>query len=155
MEPNIFEDDDALLADLGKALTSARRPVADEVAAGGRAAFTFLTMEEELAGLVYDSLLELESTGAGRAPAAARTVVFESDTVSVQMEIAEDGIIGQVVPTSGVVVSAEGADGSRSQVVTDAAGCFTLPRGHGPVRLHVTTSGGTAATEWTHLDATS
>jgi hypothetical protein len=154
MEPNAF-DDDALLADLGKALASSRQPVAGQVMTGGRAAFSFFTMEEELAGLVYDSLLESEAVGAGRATTAARTVVFESDTVSVQMEIAEDGIVGQVVPTSGVAISAEGADGSRSDVATDEEGCFTLsPPGHGPVRLHITTPGATAVTEWAHLEST-
>jgi hypothetical protein len=156
MEPHIDHDDEALLADLGSALAGSRRPLADQVVVGGRAAFTFLTMEEELAGLVYDSLLEAEPVGHGRAPVAARTVVFESETVSVQMEITQDGIVGQVVPIAGAKVSAEAADGRRTEVVTDEVGCFALPTpSHGPMRLYVATSGATTVTEWTHFDTLS
>lgn len=146
-------DDDILLDELAQALATPEQSLVDEVTAGARAAFSFLTMEEELAGLVYDSLLEAGAAGQARAPAAARTVVFESDGVSVQMEITPEGIVGQVVPTTGVVVVTETPDGVRTPVDTDELGCFTLPdSGPGPMRLRITTAGSTTATEWTRLE---
>jgi hypothetical protein len=152
MEPTPSRDD-ALVDDLARALASPDPGLVEEVVTGGRAAFSFLTMEQELAGLVYDSTLSAGAVGAARAPAAARTVVFESETVSVQMEITPEGIVGQVVPTTGVVVATETADGVRTAVTTDELGCFTLPdSGHGPMRLLITTEGATTATEWTHLE---
>ena len=152
-------DDDILLDELAQALATPEQSLVDEVTAGARAAFSFLTMEEELAGLVYDSLLEAGAAGQARAPAAARTVVFESDGVSVQMEITPEGIVGQVVPTTGVVVIFGASawvvptDGVRAPVDTDELGCFTLPdSGPGPMRLRITTAGSTTATEWTRLE---
>ncbi len=159
MSSRTFADDDALLAALHEALAVTRAPAADGIAgiaaltAGAQAAFSFRTMEEELASLIYDSLLDADPVGAGRAAKAARTVVFESDAVSVEMEITDDGIVGQVAPPVGASVFAEASDGTRIAVVCDELGCFTLPTpGHGMLRLHIAASGSTAVTEWAHLD---
>lgn len=146
-------DDDMLLDDLRHALAGSRSPAAEQMAAGARAAFSFLTMDEELAALSYDSLQDSGLVGAGRAPTAARTVVFESGTVSVEMDITDEGIVGQVIPSDGARVSAEAPDGTRTEIATDELGCFTLPTpGRSAVRLHVSVAGASAVTEWTHLD---
>ncbi len=152
MEPHTL-DDDAMLALLGEALAGSQNNQTAALLEGARAAFTFLTMEQELASLVYDSLLEDESVGAARATDIARTVVFETGEVSVQIEITQSGMIGQVVPAGEGTVTAEAPDGRRTHVVTDELGCFTLETpGRGPVRLHITTHGVKAVTEWTDLD---
>lgn len=155
MSPPTYQDDDALLAALGAALSSSATPASmADLAAGARAAFSFRTMEEELAGLVYDSLLDTDPIGAGRAGKGTRTVVFESADVSVEMEITDDGIVGQVAPPIRADVFAEAADGSRTPVECDELGCFTIPApSRGLLRLHITTSGSTAVTEWAQLDA--
>jgi hypothetical protein len=153
MKPHILNDDEALLALLGEALAETRHPQNEALMDGARAAFSFRTMDQELAALVYDSSLEPESVGAGRAPDGPRTVVFETADVSVEIEIHDGGMIGQVVPPGQGTVTAEGPDGRRTQVETDELGCFALDTpGHGPVRLHITTGDAAAVTEWTDLD---
>lgn len=155
MKPHILDDDDALLALLGEAMADARHPDTETMLAGALAAFSFRTMDQELASLVYDSMLEDESVGAGRAPDAARTLVFETDDVSVEIEIRPGGMIGQVVPPGEGTVTAEGPDGRRTRVHTDELGCFILDTpGPGPVRLHITTRDASAVTAWTDLDPT-
>jgi hypothetical protein len=153
MKPHILNDDDALMELLGEAMAEIRHAKNEALLDGARAAFSFRTMDQELAALVYDSSLEPESVGAGRAPDAPRTVVFETEDVSVEIEIHDGGMIGQVVPPGQGTVTAEGPDGRRTQVETDELGCFTLNTpGRGPVRLHITTGDAAAVTEWTDLD---
>src|SRR3712207_3518062 len=98
MDRHMLDNDDALLALLGEALSGARHSDNHALLEGARAAYSFRTMDEELASLVYDSLLEPESVAGGRALERARTVVFETDNVSIEIEIRPTGMIGQVVP---------------------------------------------------------
>ncbi|CAA9393207.1 MAG: hypothetical protein AVDCRST_MAG75-1686 [uncultured Propionibacteriaceae bacterium] len=152
MNPHFLDDDVALLALLGEALAESRHPRNDELMAGALAAFSYRTMDQELASLIYDSMLEPEPVGAERTLDTLRTIVFEADEVSIEIEIGDKGIVGQVVPPGRATVTAEHRDGARIQVVTDELGCFTLDTpGRGPVRLHVITKGTTAVTEWTDL----
>jgi hypothetical protein len=152
MESRSFHDDEALLAELGEALAEARQPNMERMLADARAAFTFLTMEEELASLVYDSMHEPEAAGARRAPATSRTLVFESGAVSVEMEVTDDGIVGQVVPPSVAGIVIEASDGTRTPLVVDELGCFAapLPR-RGLVRLRVDLTGRATVTDWADL----
>lgn len=153
MEPRILDDDDALLALLGQALAESQHPDTEALTAGALAAFSFRTMDQELASLVYDSMLEPDLIGAERSLDAARTIVFESDEVSLQIEIRAAGMIGQVVPPGKATVTAEDPDGNRTEVVTDDLGCFTLDRpGRGPMRLYIRTAGTSVVTRWTDLD---
>jgi hypothetical protein len=155
MKRHTLDDDDALLALLGEALQDAQHHDSEAMMAGALAAFSFRTMDQELASLVYDSLLEDESVGAGRAPDAARTLVFETDHVSIEVEIRPGGMIGQVVPAGEGTITAEAPDGRRTKVDTDELGCFVLDTpGPGPVRLHITTREASAVTDWTDLDPT-
>jgi hypothetical protein len=154
MESRLWDDGDRLLAELGEALRETRGAATDLVLTGGKAAFIFRTMDEELelASMVYDSLLDAQALPRGRAPGLARTVVFESAQVSVEIEVGEDGIVGQVVPALPGTVTAEAADGSSSTTGTDDMGCFSLGLpASDPVRLHFVTAKETVVTEWTHL----
>lgn len=143
-----WDDDESLLADLGEALAFAapREAVLD----AGRQALTWRTVDEELASLSYDSLLDdrVMVRGAGAVP---RSLVFDSGSLSVELELDADRIVGQLVPAASgkVVVQSETVDvvvrGSA-----DTEGCFTL---HGVpsgtrVRLRCSTGSASVVTDW-------
>ncbi len=148
MEPPLT-DDDALLAALGQALATARHSESDRILADGREAFAFATVADEFAALVYDSMLDEESVSTSRARGEARTVVFESATATIEIEITDDAIVGQVAPTGPAEIVAEYADGHRTQVPLDDLGCFTLTPGRGGrLRFHITVEDTTTVTDW-------
>jgi hypothetical protein len=90
---------DELLGRLGEALLAAD-PVPERVLAGARAAFTWRTIDAELAELVFDSATE--PTGVrGGVEDTARQVTFQAPGVEIEVMVIDDGsrrIVGQLVP---------------------------------------------------------
>lgn len=144
--------DDDLLDELRGALASGRGPAANRLAADARAAFSFRTMEEELAGLAYDSAAEPERASAGRATAQARTLVFTSSGLSVEMEIVDGDIVGQVAPAGLGTITIETPDGLRRDVDADELGCFSTTWRGGLLRIRVPTAAGVVVTDWVRVD---
>ena len=153
-EPNEPLDDAteaALLAQLGDALQAAD-PVPERVLAGARAAFTWRTIDAELAELVFDSASELMGVRGG-AEDTARQVTFQAPGVEIEVMVIEDGsrrIVGQLVPPQEVTVQLVRSD-TVTDVRTDRLGLFTFTDvSPGPVRLSVLGSGGEhlVQTEW-------
>jgi hypothetical protein len=152
MDIDDFRDDDALLAALKEALESARHPQDSLIMANARDAFSFSAMDEELASLVYDSLLESQLASAIRDGAETRTVVFESEALSMEIEIAGDTILGQIAPVGERSVTVEASDGTKTELVTDELGCFSIPvAAKGPLRFRIGQQGRSTVTEWTYL----
>jgi len=151
MEPDIFHEDDALLAALKEALETAWHPQEDLVMANAQDAFTFSRLDEELASLVYDSLLEPELVQT-REATETRTVVFESEALSMEVEIVGDSLFGQVTPDGERHIRVEATNGRPLEVTTDELGCFRVrvPT-DGAFRLRITRSGSTTVTEWTYV----
>jgi hypothetical protein len=94
--PAIDPRDHALLDELRGALDAAD-PVPDTVASAARSAFTWLTIDAELAALADDSLLAGSSV---RSAATARSLTFECATGVVVLEVSDEGdderrILGQ------------------------------------------------------------
>ena len=152
MNPDIFRDDDAMLAALRAALATAQHPQHALIVANAQDAFSFSTLDEELATLVYDSLLQSEEVSLTREPDQARTVVFESAALSMELEIGEGTIVGQVAPAGEYQVRVEAADGAAVQTATDELGCFTaaVPAA-GPLRFRIARRGSATVTEWTDV----
>jgi hypothetical protein len=144
--------DDALLAELNDALVRLPAEEEERLLEGARAAFSFRTMDEEIAALEYDSLLDLSLADVGRAARTARTVTFRSGDVSVQLEITEDGLVGQVVPMSAGRIAVHTMGGERFEADCDELGCFLLPvPGDTPVQLELQVAGRTIRTDWVRL----
>lgn len=143
-------DDDALLAALGEALATARHPRSVDLIAGAQDAFSFAGITDEVAALVFDSMWEDKVETASRAATTSvRTLVFESAALSLEIEVAPDGIVGQVTPGDAAIVEAERSDGRRTSVQPDEFGWFSLPApGSGPLRFHVSAGGTKAVTDW-------
>lgn len=148
-------DDDRLLAELRSALAEVAA-VPERARSAARAAFTWRTVDEELMRLVHDSWAAQESLVRGPSPAGgptagpgSRVVSFEADGFSVELEISEGTVLGQVVPGRACRVTAEHRDGSSEAADADDAGYFVLvDSGRGPVRFTVDIGGRRHTTPW-------
>ena len=148
------DSDEALLSELRAAVTGAGS-VPRSMVEAARAAFAWRDVDAELELLVlaYDSLVEggaLVRDAGGPGP-VARTLVFDGDGVSLEVEVGDE-IEGQLIPPQPGCVELLGAGGTLGQVQADPMGCFRLPRpGHGPLRFRCTTSVSGGTTDWWSL----
>jgi hypothetical protein len=144
--------DDDLLNLLGRALRAAE-PVPDHVVEGARAAWTWRTIDAELAELVFDSAAEL--TGV-RSEDQARQVTFQAPGVEIEVMVIDDvsrRIVGQLVPPAEMTVELAGGDRVIS-TRSDRLGRFGFDEVlAGPVRLTVLGEAGEPVvhTEWVLL----
>jgi hypothetical protein len=144
-----WSGDDALLRDLQDALAHGA-PARDADLEAGRAAYAWRTVDEELAALTYDSLLDDGPTVRGVAT-APRSLVFESGDVAVELDVLPQRLVGQLVPgAAGDVVVQSGTE-VVARVRADDAGCFSVsidPSRAPLVRLRCTTGDRTVVTDW-------
>ncbi|WP_134768149.1 hypothetical protein [Nocardioides sp. 1609] len=145
-------DDDALLAELGRAVseeavvTARRREAA-------RAAFTWRTVDAELADLLHDSALESGAVRSAGVPDAARTLSYGNGDVTLELEVDGDTVLGQVVReadggTVAAVVLLRRADGAETSAEVDPSGFFRFTDvAPGPARFVA----GTLTTPWVVL----
>jgi len=119
--------------------------------AAAQAAYFWRTVDAELAALTHDSLTDTSTLVRGGS-AAPRTLVFESESMSVELEQTEEGLVGQLVPPSHGEVTLQGPDGELGHATIDELGCFCFDRApHGTVRLHCRTYSGVVVTHWVRL----
>jgi hypothetical protein len=142
-----WADDESLLADLGQAL-AAGAPHSESLVEAGRAAFTWRTVDEELAGLAYDSLLDDRVLVRGTVT-TPRSLVFEAGEVSVELEVGNDRVVGQFIPPMPGEVAVCSQTAELGHATADDAGCFTLSvPADVLVRLRCTTGAATFVTDW-------
>jgi hypothetical protein len=144
-------DEDDLLEQLGTAVRWAGAPTPTMVAAG-EAAFSWRTVDAELAALTHDSLAG-ESVLVRSGDAAPRSLVFEGRQLSVELDEGEDGLVGQLLPpASGEVVLLGPAGEELAHAQIDELGCFCFESSAaGPVRLRCRTGSGALLTDWFRL----
>jgi len=142
-------EDIGLLSALGEMFDQVD-PVPPEVVRAGYAAFTWRTIDAELAELVEDSML----VGAGSVRGTdTRLLTFEAPSVSVVVEVTEMGerrkLVGQLIPACAAALRIEHPAGATT-VAVDEQGLFSaesLPAG--PARVALTVPGGGAVvTSW-------
>jgi hypothetical protein len=144
--------DDQLLDLVGRALRTAE-PVPDRVVAGARAAWTWRTIDQELAELVFDSAVEL--TGV-RSEDTARQLTFRAPGVEIEVMVVDDAsrrIVGQLIPPGAYAMRLTIGDRVIEEL-SDGLGRFTFePVSPGPVRITVEDldGGHVASTEWVLL----
>jgi hypothetical protein len=144
------DDDDRLLEELRAALREAGPPTPTMLAAG-RAAFSWASVDAELATLTHDSS-EDELAGVRGPTEPPRTLVFQAGQVSVEVELTDTGLVGQLVPpASGEVVLCR-PDGDLAPVSVDELGCFHVERPpSGLVRLRCRVPAGVLLTDWIRI----
>jgi len=163
--------DDELLRELGACLRAEQQVPAAFLAAA-RATWTWRTVDADLAELRYDSahhqpaavrgaVRAVAGGPAGAESAGPRVLTFTSDDVSIDLEVVDGEVVGQLVParSAELVLEQSGVDPqgdpieSRATVPVDDVGWFRLaPAPAGRFRLNCTLpSGGRVVTGWISL----
>jgi len=146
-------DDNQLLMELGEALRSAG-PITNDDLGRARAAYTWRTVDDELAlaALVYDSSIQDRPLVRGEAVPGGRTLIFEGEAVSVEVDATPDALLGRVVPPGRADISLFSVDGTISETTADDMGSFVLTTApSGPVRFLCRTATMRLITDWVRL----
>jgi hypothetical protein len=135
-------DDDQLLAALGEAM-KARREVPEWFVQTGKNAYAWHDIDAELAQLTYDSSRDHDTVGAVRSEAASiRALTFTSGRLSIELEVGEGSLLGQVIPPRAGTLEVHTTAGVTSSPV-DEIGCFAItPIPTSPFRLRCCTEDG-------------
>ncbi|WP_028050116.1 hypothetical protein [Cellulomonas sp. URHD0024] len=153
-----WADDDALGANLATAVAGA--DLYDRVLASADLAFRAhrgmvearggLEMDLMLLQLVYDSgSLEASAGVRDRSGGTSRTLVFEGDALSVEVEVETTSIEGQLIPPRPGHVTLRTPSDDVASVDTDDVGYFRFDvRPDGPLRLECSNGEGTCVTQW-------
>jgi hypothetical protein len=137
--------EDQLLAELREALAEAEQ-VTDRQREAARAAFTWRTVDAELAELLHDSALE---SAAVRGDEPVRTLSFASGSVSLEVEIDGDAVTGQVVGAVADSVLMQRSIADDDPLPVDSSGFFRVEGvAPGPVRFVVRAGDWTLTSPW-------
>ena len=155
MSQQWWKDDERLLAALRAALRS-ERDVPPEFIAMGKATFAWRGIDAELATLTHDSALEgaeAGSAGLRSESASLRYLTFISGELTLEIEVTQDALLGQLVPPSPGRVEVRTADGDVVTADIGQVGDFTIrPVPRGSFRLYCHTTDGTnVLTSWLML----
>jgi hypothetical protein len=116
-------------------------------------AFTWHSIDAELAALTFDSAAPAAVAAVRAGEASPRFLTFTSADLTIELEIGPDAIIGQIVPPQAGHADACPARGAVVTAPIDDIGCFIIrPRPTSPFRLHChADSGVSAQTTWITL----
>ena len=138
-------DDEGLMEELARAMAQVTG-VPDHRREAARAAFSWRTIDEELLALTHDSLEVADA--AVRGTLDVRTLGFETDGLSLELEVDGDQVFGQVLDAQADEVVVESVDDGSQTVPVDASGVFSVVVPAGPVRFGVRIEGALRRTPW-------
>ncbi len=139
-----ISDDDQLLAVLKESLQAQWQVPADFTEAG-RSAYAWRNIDAELAELTYDSTTQDHalSPGVRSETASIRALTFTSDHLSIEIEVNEDSLLCQLVPTDEATIELQTRAGVVARIEVDEVGCFPIrPIPSAPFRLRCQTADG-------------
>ena len=145
--------DDTLMAELRAAAQTAAATPPPLVLAAARAAYTWRTIDAELARLAYDSADDAELVGVrGDGP---RLLSFAGEGVGLDVEVAHDpdarSLRGEAVPVPDRLELQRGA-GDTTDVVCDQGGRFQIDGlAPGPARFRVAVGDRVVTTGWVSI----
>jgi hypothetical protein len=142
-------DDERLLQELGAAVRQ-EALVPESFLAAGRAAFAWRNVDAELATLAEQAT---PATTRAAEPAPLSAFTFAASALSIEVEVADDALLGQVVPPVAGRVELRSAGGTVSAATVDELGWFAFrPPPTGLFRLYLQTADGSQVlTEWVTL----
>jgi hypothetical protein len=146
-------DDERLMAALSGALR-ARRAVPPWFVEAARSAYAWHNIDAELAELTYDSSRDRDLGAALRSESASiRALSFNSPHLTIELEVADDSLLGQIMPVQEGTIEAQTQAGASMAAAVDKLGCFAIePIPPSPFRLHCHTADGTdVVTGWITL----
>ncbi len=148
------KDPDAeTMAQLAK-LAARVDPVPDSVTTAAKGSFAWASAERDLAELVYDSAMEAGAAVGVRGD-GSRHCTFEGSRVTVELEVGNGRLLGQVVPPRAIEIEICRPD-QVFAIESDALGRFSVdPVSPGPLSLRCRVGDGTpgvpTATEWVSI----
>jgi hypothetical protein len=146
-------DDDTLMEALRGALR-ARQAVPSWFVETARNAYAWHNIDAELAELTYDSSRDRDASASLRSESASiRALTFTSAHLTIELEIGEGALLGQIMPPREGTIDAQTQAGATIPAAIDEIGCFSIePIPPGPFRLHCHTEDGTdVVTGWITL----
>lgn len=152
------EADDELEREL-RTVAAAIDPVPSILLRAAVDAFTWRTVDAELAELAFDSLVDQDEAALVRGAGQARLLSFETSDITIEVEVTEAGpsrrLIGQLAPGREANVDIRQAREVIS-VRTDELGRFTVDAvPAGPISLRCSTAeqagGRTIVTDWVSI----
>lgn len=138
-------DDEGLMEELAIAMAQVTE-VPEHRRHAARAAFSWRTIDEELLALTHDSL-EL-ADAAVRGALDVRTLGFESEGLSLEIEVDGDRVFGQVLDAQVDHVVVESVDDGSQTVPVDPSGVFSLVVPTGQVRIGIVVDDVPRRTPW-------
>ena len=137
-------DDERLLAALGEAI-KARQAVPSWFVETGKNAFAWHNIDAELARLTYDSNEDRREAAVMRSETASiRSLTFTSAHLSLELEVTENSLLGQIIPPRAGVLEIHTRAGDIGTTEVDEIGCFAVdPIPDSPFRLRCRTADGT------------
>ena len=148
-----MRDDDELLAALGEAI-QAREEVPEWFVETGKNAYAWHNIDAELARLTYDSSRDRDAVAVVRSEAASiRALTFTSAQLSIELEVTEDALLGQIIPPRAGTLEVQTTAGTIATTSVDEIGCFAVePIPASPFRLRCRTGNDTdVLTGWVTL----
>jgi hypothetical protein len=136
-------DDERLLGALREAIR-ARQAVPSWFIETGKNAYAWHNIDAELAQLTYDSERDRRRAAVMRSEAASiRALTFTSAQLSMELEVTEDCLLGQIIPPRHGTIEAQTRTGAVTTIPVDEIGCFAVdPIPASPFRLHCRTADG-------------
>ena len=137
-------DDERLLSALSEAM-KARQAVPSWFIETGKNAFAWHNIDAELAQLTYDSSTDRERIAAVRSETASiRALTFTSAHLSIELEVTDDSLLGQIIPPRAGTLEIHTRAGEISTTEVDEIGCFAVdPIPDSPFRLRCRAADGT------------
>jgi hypothetical protein len=136
-------DDERLLGALREAIRE-RQAVPSWFIETGKNAYAWHNIDAELAQLTYDSRDDRREVAVMRSETASiRALTFTSAQLSMELEVTEDCLLGQIIPPRHGTIEAQTKTGAITTVPVDEIGCFAVdPIPASPFRLHCRTADG-------------
>jgi hypothetical protein len=141
-------DDDELLAQLRQA-AGHHDPVPRHVLEAAKGAFALRTLDDELADLLFDSLLDEDLVGVRGA--VTRQLTFGVGDITIDLDVETDELVGQVSPATPIGLAVETPAEAVAVEVDDRGRFFATRPTTGPFRLRLSLDERQLTTEWVTL----
>jgi len=130
-------DDEQLLGALREAMRT-REAVPHEIVETAKGVYAWHNIDAELAQLTYDSRHDKDRVASVRSETASiRALTFTSAHLSIELEVTEGSLLGQVIPPEEGTIEAQTGAGAITAAPVDEIGCFSFePVPSSPFRLH-------------------
>jgi hypothetical protein len=154
-ERDEIEFADAELEDELRQAAARFDPVPREVLERAVAAFTWRTIDDDLAELVFDSLIDRDGAALVRGRHEPRLLTFQGGAMSIEVEITRTRVscrlIGQLIPPRPATVEIRHRDGTNTIDADDLGRFTTEVLAVGPISLRCRTDEACVVTDWVSI----